>query len=157
MKLFRILALLLATALAAPAFADDQNSMDMQILKEKVKADKKLVVARNMQLSEAEAQAFWPIYDAYQKDLEQINERLGRAITAYAEAYRKGPISDDLAMRLLNEALAIEEAETALKRSYVPKLNEAIPPAKTARYLQIETKIRALVRMELAGNIPLVE
>lgn len=157
MKLARILAILLAAALAAPAIAQDKGDTSMEILREKIKADKKLVVAKNMDLSETEARAFWPIYEAYQKELDAINARLGRAITAYAEAYRKGPISNELAMQLLDEGLAVEEAETALKRSYVPKLNKALPAAKTARYIQIESKIRALVRMELAGNIPLVE
>ena len=154
MKFIRIAALLLATALAAPAMAQNTNA---EILLEKVKADKKLLIAKNMNLSEAEANAFWPIYEAYQRDLDQINVRLGRAITAYAEAYKKGPLPNDVAMQLLDEALSIEEAETQLKRSYVPKLNAALPGAKTARYLQIENKIRALVRMELADNIPLVQ
>jgi len=36
----------------------------MQILRDKVKADKRLVVAANMDLNEAEGKAFWPIYDA---------------------------------------------------------------------------------------------
>ena len=129
----------------------------MQILREKIKADKKLVVAKNMELSEAEAKGFWPIYEAYQKDLDQLNARIGRAITAYAEAYRKGPLPNDLAAKLLDESLAIEEAETKLKRSYVPKLNKVLSAAKTARYIQIENKIRAVVRVELAENIPLVE
>ena len=154
MKFIRIAALLLATALAAPAMAQNTNA---EILLEKVKADKKLLIAKNMNLSEAEANAFWPIYEAYQRDLDQINVRLGRAITAYAEAYKKGPLPNDVAMQLLDEALSIEEAEIQLKRNYVPKLNTALPGAKTARYLQIENKIRALVRMELADNIPLVE
>jgi len=157
MKFVRILVVLLAAALAAPALAQNQGNANMEILRQKIKADKKLVVAKNMELSESEAKAFWPIYEAYQKDLDQINARLGRAITTYAEAYKKGPLPNDLATQLLDEALAIEEAETKLKRSYVPKLNKALPAAKTARYIQIENKIRALVRMELADSIPLVE
>jgi hypothetical protein len=157
MKFVRILIVLIAAAIAAPVIAQDKGSMNMQILREKIKADKKLVVAKNMDLSETEAKAFWPIYEAYQKELDEINARLARAITAYAEAYKKGPLPNNVAMHLIDEALTIEEAETKLKRSYVPKLNTALPAAKTARYLQIESKIRALVRMELADNIPLIE
>ena len=56
--------------------AQDKPADNMQILEEKVKADKKLVVANNMGLTESEAKAFWPIYDAYQKDLAQLNDRL---------------------------------------------------------------------------------
>ena len=53
------------------------TQMNMEILKEKVKADKKLIVATNMNLTDAEAKNFWPLYDGYQKELEQINQRLG--------------------------------------------------------------------------------
>jgi hypothetical protein len=155
--LLRIVLIALVAALAAPAAAQDKGTSNMEILRQKVKADKKLVVALNMGITEAEGKAFWPIYDAYQKDLEQINERLAKTIVAYAEAYNKGPVPNETAKKLLNETLAIEEAEVALKRSYASKIEKALPEAKVARYIQIENKIRALVRYELAEKIPLVK
>lgn len=129
----------------------------MQILAQKVKADKKLLVAVNMQLTDAEASGFWPVYDAYQKDLEAIDGRLVRMIAAYADAYNAGPVANDTAKQLIDEYLAIEQDEAKMKRSYVPKLAEVLPGAKVARYIQVETKIRALVRYDLAGRIPLVQ
>jgi cob(I)alamin adenosyltransferase len=157
MTLLRIIVVTLAVALAAPVAAQDKGTTNMEILREKLKADKKLVVAANMGLTEAEGKAFWPLYDAYQKDLEQINDRLAKTIVAYADAYKKGPVPNETAKKLLDEALAVEEAEVALKRSYVPKLEKAVPAAKVARYIQIENKIRAVVRYELADKIPLVK
>src|SRR6202790_3264266 len=98
--------------LAAPAFAQDKSAdMNMQILRDKLKADKKVLVAANMQLTDAETKAFWPIYDAYQNDLKAINQRLGNAILAYADAYKAGPISDATAKKFLDEAIAIDDAE----------------------------------------------
>ena len=147
-----------AALLAAPAYAQSTSAdMDMQILRDKLKADKKVIVASNMQLTDAEANAFWPIYDAYQNDLKAINARLGNGILAYADAYKAGPISDGAAKTFLDEALAIEDAEAKLRRDYAAKLTAAIPAAKAARYLQIESKIRAVIRYELAANIPLVK
>jgi hypothetical protein len=143
------LALLLAFLVAIPAafaIAQESATSDMEILKQKIKADKKLLVSENMGLTEAEGKAFWPIYDAYQKDLQQLNGRIKKTIEAYAEAYNKGSLSNETAKKLLGDAIAIDEAEVALKRSYVPKLEKAIPAAKVARYIQIENKIRALLR-----------
>jgi hypothetical protein len=151
---------LVAIAIAtpqAPATAQEGATSNMEILREKVKADKKLLVAENMSLTDAEGAAFWPIYDAYQKDLQQLNTRVRKTIAAYAEAYNKGSVSNETAKKLLDEAIAVEEAEVALKRSYVPKLEKDIPAAKVARYIQIENKIRALLRYELAAEIPLVD
>ena len=155
MKFAQVVLFAVATLLALPAVA--QTTSDMQILAQKIKADKKLVVAANMQLTEAEAKGFWPVYDAYQKDLQGINQRVGGAIKNYAAAYNKGPVSDETAKKLINEAIAIEDAEVKLKRSYVPKLEKVIPGMKVARYIQIENKIRAIIKYELAANIPLVQ
>jgi len=124
----------------------------------KVKADKKLLVASNMDLSDAEGKTFWPFYDAYQKELERINQRLGMTIKRYADVYNagKGTISNDADQKLLNEALAVEEAEVKTKRAYAEKIGKVLPATKTARYIQIENKIRAITKIELAQQFPLV-
>ena len=142
--------------LVVPAFAEPMSDSNMQILKEKLKADKKLLVASNMDLTDAEAKQFWPIYDAYQKDLETVNKQLGRTIQDYAEAFNNGTIANDTAKKLLGEALSVEEQEVKLKRTYAEKLEKAIPSTKAARYIQMETKIRSLIKFEMAQQIPLV-
>lgn len=158
MMVLQIGVLLLSFLFMGQAQAQETTPMNMEILKEKVKADKKLLVASNMSLTDAEAKSFWPLYDGYQKELQQINHRLGETIKAYADAYNagKGEISDDQAKHLLGEALAVEESEVKLRQSYAAKLAKVLPAKKVARYLQIENKIRALVKFELAAQIPLV-
>ncbi len=149
-----------AILFAVPAFAQTEGSADtnMQILMDKVKADKKLLVASNMDLTDAEAKSFWPLYEAYQKDLQKVNEQLGKTIATYAEAYNqgKGTISNDTAKKLLHEVFSIEEQELKLKRANAEKVGKVLPAAKTARYIQIENKIRAVIKFELARQIPLV-
>ena len=156
MKLSRLVVLAVAVTVAAGVLAQDKPADNTQVLLEKVKADKKFLIASNMKLTEEEAKGFWPVYDAYQKDLHQLNDRLEKAIKAYADVYNKGSVSDETAKSLLDEALAIEEAEVKLKRTYVPKLEKVLPMSKVARYLQIETKIRSAVKNDLADGIPLM-
>ncbi len=141
---------------ATTAIAQSAADTNMEILKQKIKADKKLLVASNMELTEAEAKQFWPLYDGYQKELGQINQRLEKTITEYAEVYKKGSVPNDTAKKLLNEVMAVEEAELNLKHSYAEKLGKVLPTTKVARYIQIENKIRAMVKAELAQRIPLV-
>jgi len=147
----------MVAALVAPAMAQTTATNNMDILRQKIKADKKLVVAENLKLTDAEGTAFWPVYDAYQRDLQQINQRLTAAIKAYADAYNKGPVTNETAKKLLDEALAIDDAEAKLKSASVPKILAVLPATKAARYVQIENKIRAALRYELAAGIPLVE
>ena len=127
----------------------------MEILRDKIKADKKLLIAQNLGLTEAEAKVFWPVYEEYQKELEAINQRLGKTIQSYAQEYNAKTLTDDKARTLMTEALAIEEAEVALKKKYMDRLNGVIPAIKAARYIQMENKIRALIRFDLAAEIPL--
>lgn len=148
---------LAAFVLVQPVFSDAQTASDMEILRQKIKADKKLVVASAMQLTEAEAKGFWPVYDAYQSDLDKINGQLGQVIKEYAAAYRADTLTNDKAKGLMDEVLKIEQAEVDLKRSYAPKLGAVVPQVKVARYLQLENKIRALIKYELAGEIPLAK
>ena len=146
----------LVCLIGGSVFAQDKPADTMQILREKIKADKKLVVATNMDLTESEAKGFWPVYEAYQADLQTLNKRLSKLIVSYAEDYRNKTLTDAKAKTLIDEAVAIEKAEAELRSAYVPKLGSVLPAKKVARYLQIESKIRALVRYELAAGVPLV-
>src|SRR6266496_36392 len=130
--------------------AQDKPADNMQILRDKIKGDKKLVVATNMELTESEAKGFWPIYEAYQKDLQKINRRMANLLDSYAADFRSKSLTDDKAKKLIDEALSIDQAEADLKSSYAPKLGKVLPVKKVARYLQIENKIRAVVKYDLA-------
>ena len=150
---------ILALALvAAPVYAEektDKSSSNMEILREKIKADKKLVVAANMNLTDAEAKAFWPLYQEYQSKLAKINERIGKLITEYAQNYQS--MTNEIAKKLMNESMAVEKERQAMKESLMPKFQKVLPAIKVARYYQIENKIQAVVQYGLADSIPLVE
>lgn len=143
--------------LSAPLFAQSKLADEMQAVFPNLKADKKAFIARNMQLTDTEAKGFWPVYDAYQQDLQKISERLYKAIETYAKAYKSNSLTDEQAKFLIDESVAIEEAEVKLKRSYLPRLGKILPAKKVARYVQLESKMRAQVRYELAAELPLVQ
>ncbi|HET6277848.1 MAG TPA: hypothetical protein VFG08_03615 [Candidatus Polarisedimenticolia bacterium] len=149
--------LCLVIAVSAPLWAAETSDSNLQILLDKVHADKKLLVAANMELNDAQGKAFWPVYDDYQKELQVINKRLIAVIGSYADAWNTDTVTDDKAKSLLDEALAIEEAQVALRKKYVDKLTGVLPAMLVARFVQIENKIRAAVNFELAEEIPLVE
>ena len=154
--------IIVATAIALFGFvpvspAQEKPADNMQILRDKLKADKKLVVALNMELTESEAKGFWPIYEQYQKDLHKINQRMVNLLESYADDFRRKSLTDEKAKKLIDEALAIDQADANLKSTYAPKLSKALPVKKVVRYLQIENKIRALVKYDVASGVPLVQ
>jgi hypothetical protein len=137
------------------ASAQDAPANNMQILVEKLHADKKLLVAENMQLSEAEAKAFWPLYDQYQDELFLLRARTLKLISDYGEAYEQ--MTNDTAKKLLNEYMTIEGLGLKLRETYLPKFRDVLPDAKVLRYYQIENKVNAVLLYELASKIPLTK
>jgi len=145
---------LLAFAFLAVLPASGQDAM--QQLRQRVASDKKQMVGANLPLTAAEAAAFWPVYEQYQKQLKAINERLTAAILAYANEYKANTLTDDRALQLLKDAMAADEAEGRARQELAAKLAPVLPGRKLARYLQIETKVRAVVNYEIAAEVPLV-
>ena len=151
----RFFAMMTVLALGATALqAQDKPANNMDLVREKIKADKKLVVAEAMALTEAESKAFWPVYDAYQGDISKINQRTVKLIQDYAASYKA--MTDPVAGKLLDEAIAIEKDRAALFATYRPKFSAVLPATKVARYYQIENKIRAAINYDLAGSIPIM-
>ena len=156
-KMFGGALAIMICGLVALSVAQEKPADNMQMLRDKIQADKKLLVATNMELTESEAQRFWPLYDQYQKDLHKINQRLANMLESYAADFQRKSLTDEKAKKLIAEAVAIEQAEAQLKSTYAPQLGKVLPVKKVARYLQIENKIRAIVKYDIASGMPLVQ
>jgi hypothetical protein len=134
--------------------AQDKAADNMEIVKEKIRTDKKLFVATNMQLTESEANAFWPVYESYQAELGKLRDREIKLIEKFAAKYET--MSDDAAKNLLEDSLSIDLDHQKLRQSYLAKFRGVLPDTKVARYYQLESKIDAVMEYELARRIPLV-
>ena len=154
--LLLLVALLMIACLpSSMTMAQEKPADNMQIVLEKVRADKKLLVAENMQLTEAEAKAFWPVYDQYQDELFLLRSRTVKLINDFANAYEK--MTSDTAKKLMDEYMTIESLGPKLRQTYLPKFRKVLPEAKVVRYYQIENKIQAALFYELAKSIPLAK
>lgn len=137
------------------AVAQDKSTDTMQILREKVRADKKVLVLAALELTDAEAKAFWPVYNAYQSDMIVHYDRVEKLLTEYVAA--RETMTDDTATQLLGEFLALETSHAALWTGYLPRFQRVLPARKVARFYQVENKLRALLNYQLATDIPLVK
>ena len=110
----------------APAAKADKPAENAEIFLQKVQADKKFLVSQNMGLTEAEAKGFWPVYEAYQKDLGVINKKMLDTVSAFADAFNAGPVGDDTAKKLTEQYLSVEQDEVNIKKTYAQKLSGKI-------------------------------
>ena len=137
------------------ALAQDRPADNMEVLREKLRADKKVVIATVLDLTESEAKQFWPLYNAYQSDMVTHYDRLLKLIDTYTQSY--STMTDQTATSLLKEYLGLERDHVALLTSYLPRFEKVLPPRKVAKLYQVENKARALVNYELAQGIPVLK
>jgi len=155
MKTLRSFSIIVLCLWALPAFAQDTPKDTMQIVRDAMKSEKKAFIAVNMELTEAEGEKFWPVYDGFQEELEKVTKRLGDLIGAYAKDYKA--LSDEKAQQLVAESLAIDEEKNNFRKEYVSKFEAVLPSKKVMRYYQLENKIWAVLLYELAAKIPLAK
>jgi len=140
---------------AAPAKAGAVDAASLAKLRDSVRTDQKALVARNLSLTDAEAKAFWPVYDKCRQSLDASHGKVNRAMTDYVSAGDK--MTDANAKRIVDEVLAGEAAEASARKSCFDRVAKVLPGKKAARYFQIETKIAALFRFDAAVAVPLVD
>lgn len=145
----------MACLVGGVAGAEGEPADLMETLREKARADEKLMVGAALNLTEGEAKTFWPVYHSYQSDMITYYSRVAKFLGTCAQAY--GSITDETATQLLGEFLALETDHVAILKSYAPRFRRVLPPVKVVRLYQIENELRTLVNYEIAREIPLVK
>ena len=158
MKTFRIVcALFVCMMWVTPVLSQEQTTKSMQLVRDAAQSNKKALIALNLQLTADEEKGFWPLYESFQGELDKTNERLENLIMDYAKEFNARSLSDEKAKQLMKDYLEIEEDIIKLKKSYLSQFNAVIPGKKVATYYQLENKIGAVIRFDLAGQIPLAQ
>ena len=104
-----------------------------------------------------EAAAFWPAYDAYVADMQPIRDRRVRMIRRYLQAYNEGAVSEDFAIELVDEDLAIKTEMLKIRKKHLERIRKILPPFKAARFYQLENKLDAEINGQLARDLPLID
>jgi hypothetical protein len=160
MKIASLAAAIFATALpvvslAQAAPAEQSVKADEQIILKQVMTDKRAVYAQNLQLTEAESRAFWPIYDEYEAKAKKLNDEFLKLVDDYSSKF--GSITDADAAAMLKTKMRIEKEREALKQTYTGKVAKTLPPVKALRYAQIETRLDNMLRKDVYSLIPLAQ
>jgi hypothetical protein len=153
---------------SGPAWAQDsgaqantnqssQAAMDQEIdmLRKDIRSKKKQLIAANVPLTDAEAQAFWPVYDQYTAELVQINNEKYTLLKDYANNY--STMTDAQADEWTNRLLKLDQSVAALRAKYYPNFRKVLPAKKAALYVQVERQAQMLIDVQLAMQIPLVQ
>ena len=148
-------ATMLSAAVAMPAAAQDQAAWTaVQKLQADVRNDRQALVAENLPLNEAEARAFWPVYNQYAADLGKSGDRKASLIAAFAANFDS--MDDTKAAAFMKDYLSMEEERVKVRKKYAEQASKVLGAQKAARWMHIETKLDAIINLGLSSEIPLV-
>ena len=149
---------LFAVSLALPALAVEEldiaalnSAVEMQ--RQVTEAQRTMIIADNIEFTGDESEEFWPVYREYRADVGKLNDRFVRLITDYAQNYES--MDDATATRLLKEAFAIDAGRVKASKKNAKKLGRFLPGVKVIRFVQIESRLDAVMDLKIKSSIPL--
>jgi len=151
--------LLFMMVFPVPISAQDDSKMfkeETKLTRAIIKLKRRKIIAINIDMTDKEAQAFWPIYEKYTSSMTFVNDQKFKLISEYRDAYLKKNLSEATALKLLEEFLKIERSKLNFKKLYIPRFQKVLPPKKVVRFYQVENKLDATINYELSREIPLV-
>jgi hypothetical protein len=147
-----VLAALMLVVMAAPAMA----SRDLiELMRSDLRTEKRAIITQAMQLSEAQADKFWPVYSDYETELTKINDERVTLIKDYGASYNS--MTDQTAKDLIKRGFKLQEARTSLLKKYVSKMEKAVDVKSAARWAQVEHAVDSAIDLQIASELPLVQ
>jgi|SRR5271165_6575153 len=138
-----------------PDSAPTASDQDIQLLRQDIRSQKKQLVAANLQLTDAEATKFWPVYDAYTVETTKNGDARYALIKDYAQNY--DTLTDAQAKSLIPRLVDIDQQSIALRKQWMPKFEAVLPGRKAALFFQIDRRVQLLIELQLASMIPMVK
>jgi hypothetical protein len=126
---------------------------DIALLRQDLRAKKMQVIGQNMSLSETEGQKFWPIYNHYVKDLQEVNNQKYALLKQYAEMW--ATMTDQDALIYVRNWLEVDGQAQALRLKYVPVVSQVLPGRKAATFFQLDRRLNMIIDLQLFSQIPL--
>lgn len=144
-----------AAVRAAESGGPAAPQVNLDLLRDTIRANRKALIAVNLALTDEEAAKFWPLYERYQKEISGVGDRLAALFEDYITHFRD--LSNEKAWQLTADYLVAEADRLQVQRAYLGEFAKILPGRTVARFYQIENKMDAVLRYDLAGTIPVVE
>ncbi len=131
------------------------NDKDVALLRKNLQAESKQIITKNMQFTDTEAAAFWPLYAQYTAEVRKVNDTRFGLVKQYAEVYKTMTAEEaDSIIRLLSEA---DETIISLRMQYLPKFQQVLPGTKAALFMQLDRRLDYLFNVQIASQLPAIK
>jgi hypothetical protein len=147
-------AVALAIAVANPVAAQavrDETKLTFEVLTEEWDG----LIGGALKLTDAEAEAFWPLYREYKTAKGELWRKRIDLAKIFVGSYHD--MSPEMARLLLDQMFAIDKAMLELEMAWAERFDEVLPPNKVVRLYQSENKLETTMMAEIIKEVPLAK
>jgi len=130
------------------------QSNEFAMMKQVINTEKRAIITEGMMLDEEQAKVFWPIYDEYELERSQLSSRRIKIIEQYAKYYEN--LSEDMAKKIMTDALKLRSEELALSKKYFKKFGKNLDSKTAARFIQLDEYMNTVIRLQISDQVPFV-
>ena len=120
-----------------------------------MRSERKKIIAANLDLTEGEAEKFWPLFDQYTAELVKIHDRKYALLQAYAENYTT--MTDEQAESYIKGRGEVEDSIAQVRLKYVPLFRKVLSGRSTALFFQLDWRLTLIMDLQVTSQTPLVE
>jgi hypothetical protein len=148
----------LSSSNAAPRNSEaEKKNTDyyIELVRRDLRQDTREIIGEKMAFKQAEADAFWPVYDRYEAELKRLGDEKLALINDYADNYKT--MSEAKAGELTSKAIDLDILRTSLLQQYLPQFQKALTNKRAAQFYQLEMAMLKIVDLQIASQVPLMQ
>ena len=128
---------------------------EIQLLQKDIRLKRKQIIAANMDLTEAESEKFWPVYEQYNAELSAVNDAKISLLKEYVLTY--SALTDQQAESYVHRWAALDESTNQLRAKYFPIFHQVLSGKSTALFFQLDHRLALMIDLQLTSQIPIIE
>jgi len=137
------------------SFAQDELTEEIKMMQELFGDEKKAIIEDNVDLTGVDANAFWKLYNAYEKERQEIGQAKLELLQKYTT--KKGALTNQQASDLLAQAVPLRTAEDKLILNFTKRIEKATSALVSVQFYQIEHYISDGIRFAILNNIDFIQ
>jgi hypothetical protein len=138
----------------APAVAQQERDV-IEMIKTQVGTQRQALVAENLQLTEEESKAFWPVYRSFHIERDKLVDRRIQLLMEFRDNF--DGLTEEQSKKMLDDYIVLQDEQLKLRKKWVKNFRAVLSEKTTLRYFQIENKLDAIIDFDLAQMVPLAQ
>ena len=141
---------------AAPTSQAEKKNTEqyIELVRRDLRQEKREIIGEALSLKQSEADAFWPVYERYEAELNRLGDEKLALINDYADNFKT--MTDAKAGELTSKAIDLDILRTSLLQQYLPQFQKALTNRRAAQFYQIEMPLLKVVDLQIASKLPMM-